>query len=289
MHNFSVATFVEYDAYGSEGREVLRGVAEKHLLIASGFAEGRSGSDIFDATMRAEAVTDGYLVSGSKKPCSLSRSMNVLTAGVRVIPTEGPHRRAIALIAGDAPGIDRRAFWNTPILAGAESDELVLERVFVPTEHVLFPMNENELDAVELGGLSWFQLLIAASYLGIASALVERVVRGRCGEASERVRLGIELEGAMAALEGAASWIQHREAPEMLLSRVLLTRFFVQSAIERATTLATELLGGMAFVQSAEVSYLLAASRAIAFHPPSRGRATDSLRAHFEPPPVVPT
>ena len=30
------------------------------------------------------------------------------------------------------------------------------------------------------------------------------------------------------------------------------------------------LLGGMAFISSSEISYLLAASRALAFHPPSR-------------------
>jgi len=44
----------------------------------------------------------------------------------------------------------------------------------------------------------------------------------------------------------------------------------VYTAIERASARAVELLGGMAFVKSPDVSYLFAASRALAFHPPSR-------------------
>lgn len=51
----------------------------------------------------------------------------------------------------------------------------------------------------------------------------------------------------------------------------------VQAAIERATNLSVELLGGMAFIASDEVAYLLAASRAICFHPISRSAATPLL------------
>jgi alkylation response protein AidB-like acyl-CoA dehydrogenase len=282
MHNFSVATFVEYDAYGEEGRAVLQAVGAKNLLIASGFAEGRSGTDIFDATMRAEPTSNGYLVSGSKKPCSLSRSMNLLTAGVRVLVPDGPPRRAIALVRAEASGIERRPFWNTDILAGAESDELILDRVFVPTEHVLFPMKEEELDVVELGGLCWFQLLITASYLGIASSLAERALKAPRRDTRECVRLGIELEGAMSALEGAAAWMERRHPASSVLPRTLLVRFAVQSSIERATALAAELLGGMAFIQSQEVGYLLAASRALAFHPPPRLKTIDTLASYLD-------
>ncbi|HYL05012.1 MAG TPA: acyl-CoA dehydrogenase, partial [Thermoanaerobaculia bacterium] len=50
----------------------------------------------------------------------------------------------------------------------------------------------------------------------------------------------------------------------------LFVRFAVQQAIERVAAHAAELLGGMAFITSPDVAYLLAASRALAFHPPSR-------------------
>jgi hypothetical protein len=41
------------------------------------------------------------------------------------------------------------------------------------------------------------------------------------------------------------------------------------------------LLGGAAFVTAPDVAYLLAASRALAFHPPSRLHASPALDAYL--------
>jgi hypothetical protein len=53
-------------------------------------------------------------------------------------------------------------------------------------------------------GFVWFQLLMTGSYLGAASALVERVLLNNRVPESERVRLLVEAEGAMLAAEGVA-------------------------------------------------------------------------------------
>jgi len=74
----------------------------------------------------------------------------------------------------------------------------------------------------------------------------------------------------MAGLEGVALAMPSGERGEGIPVQSLLVRFAVQQAIERASARAAELLGGMAFIGSPDVSYLLAASRALAFHPPSR-------------------
>jgi hypothetical protein len=66
-----------------------------------------------------------------------------------------------------------------------------------------------------------------------------------------------------------------------LLARSLFVRFAVQQAIERVTMQAAELLGGMTFVSSPEVAYLVAAARALAFHPPSRLSAAGPLDAYL--------
>jgi hypothetical protein len=126
------------------------------------------------------------------------------------------------------------------------------------------------LDAVEAGGFLWFELLVSASYLGVASALVERVLMQKRGNEGERVQLVIDIEGAMSALEGVARSMQTGDRSEDLLVQSLLVRFAVQQAIERVVARAAELLGGLAFIGSPDVAYLLAASRALAFHPPSR-------------------
>ena len=79
--------------------------------------------------MLASTVVGGISVRGSKKPCSLSRSMDLLTASV-AFESEGGF--GVALIPATSPGIERRPFWNSPVLTGAESDEVILNDVVVP-------------------------------------------------------------------------------------------------------------------------------------------------------------
>jgi len=287
MHHFTLATLMEIDPEdpGLEG-ELLESVARRNLYVASGFAEGRSGASIQTSALRLERGRGGWIVNGSKKPCSLSRSMDLFTLSTPA-PEGMDAGLAAAVIPADTPGIERRPFWQSPILAGAESDEVVLRDVLVP-EAALFPLGgPGRINPVQDRGCLWFELLITASYLGIASALVERVLSSDKGSADERVGLATEVEGAMAALEGVARAMVAGERGNDELARMLFVRYGVQAAISRATSLAVELLGGMAFIRSPEVSYLLAASRALALHPPARPATGKSLEAYLAGDPLV--
>jgi alkylation response protein AidB-like acyl-CoA dehydrogenase len=281
MHHFTIATVLEIDPENPdlEG-EFLESVARGNLYVGSGFAEGRTGLSIQVSNLRMEKEPGGIIVNGSKKPCSLSRSMDLFTLSTP--PLEGMDvGLAVAIIPADTPGLERRPFWQSPILAGAESDEVVLRDVCVPEES-FFPMGgSGRVNAVQDRGFLWFELLITASYLGIASALVERVLLSNRGGATERVTLATELEGGMAALEGIARAMLAGEKSNEELARMLLVRYSVQAAIDRATSLAFELLGGMAFIQSPEIAYLLAAARALSLHPPTRLTTGKRLDAYL--------
>lgn len=279
MHNFSMCTLVAYAAVGLEhGEGLLCSLAEHAMLLASGFAEGRSGANPLDMRMEARrGPDDTWMISGCKKPCTLSKSMDFLTAGVRTTDADGTVRRGVALIPADAAGITRLPFWNNPVLAGAESDELVLTDVMIPSDFLFLPDNHVVLDPVEMLGYLWFQLILSAVYLGIGSALVERVLQGQKGTSTERIAVVSDVESAMAAVENVARGLMHGEDTGDLLARMLYVRIAAQMALERSAMRSAELLGGMAFLSSTEVSYLLAATRAMAFHPPARLYASTRL------------
>jgi len=287
MHHFTIATLMEiYHEDPGAVEDLLESVARGNLYVASGFAEGKPGTSIQKSGLRLERGPDGIILNGSKKPCSLSKSMDLFT--ISTPPLEGMDAGlAAAIIPADTVGIERRPFWQSPILAGAESDEVILRDVCVP-EDAFFPLGgSGRMNPVQDRGFLWFELLITACYLGIASALVERVWLSARGGATERVSLATELEGGMSALEGVARAMHPGEGGNDHLARMLFVRYSIQTAIDRAASLAVELLGPAAFIQSPEVSYLLAAVHLLPLHPPSRLSAGKSLDAYLGGSPLV--
>jgi len=282
MHHFSVATIVEMvERNLGSGFEwmLLEGIAKQNLYVASGFAEGRTGTSILASLMKVKRTAEGLIINGSKKPCSLSKSMDLLTTSLITSRRDnGEYELAVATIPADTPGIERRPFWGSGVLAGAESDELVLTDVVVPESLISYFGPPNQLDEIQTRGFLWFELLITASYLGIASALVERALAVGKGESIERVLPVIEVEGTMAALEGVAnSMMSEGNSNDELLASALFVRYAAQQAIARATSRAVEQLGGMAFINTPDVAYLYAAATALAFHPPSRSSISTAL------------
>ena len=281
MHHFTIASLMEINPEdpGLEG-EMLSEVAGGNLYVASGFAEGRAGISIQTSSLRIERGPAGYIVNGSKKPCSLSGSMDFFAFSTPA-PEGMDAGLAAVIIPADTPGIERGPFWMSPILAGAESDEVILRDVVVP-EDAFFPLGgSGRSNAVQDRGFLWFELLITAVYVGIASNLVERVLLALKGDAAERIRLASEVEGAMAALEGMARGMLAGERGNEQLARMLLVRYAVQSAVDRAASLAVEMLGGITFIRSPEVAYLLAAARVLSLHPPPRLAASKRLDAYL--------
>ncbi|SCF01422.1 Acyl-CoA dehydrogenase [Micromonospora viridifaciens] len=282
MHHFSVATLFTFaESIKNSGMEwaLLEAITSRNLLVSSGFAEGRPAQGILSPTMTATRVDGGYRINGSKKPCSLSHSMDLLTASVAVPAPDGGQQTAFLLMPATLRGITRHPFWGSNVLAGAESDEVRLTDVFIeeelviPTEHG----PDGMLDDLQTVGFIWFELLITASYLGMASGLVERALAAGRGAVTDRAALGTRLETATQLLEGAARAMQVGETDNDALARALMARYGAQDAITDAARQATEMLGGMSFIGSPEVAYLVAACQCVAFHPPSRASVASPL------------
>lgn len=272
MHHYKVKTLNLM--LEGERRSFLSRMIEQRWLIASCGAEGFRSKSLFEPTMRAQKVAGGLLLTGSKKPCSLIWSMGVLSMMVRA--DDG--KLYNALIPVDQLQMERRMFWNSPVLAATESDEVVLQEAFV-ADAMLFEL--GSLDAAApftLAAFLWFELLISASYLGIASRLAEYPILENLGSSHSRASLGIELETAMAALECIAHGIDDgRESDAALLERLLYVRYGVQATLGRASSLAAELSGGGAFLRDGEIAMVLAATKGLSYHAPSREGISDKL------------
>jgi alkylation response protein AidB-like acyl-CoA dehydrogenase len=269
--------------------DLLARIGPEGLLLASGWAEGRTEQNILNPSVVATRVSDGYLVNGSKKPCSLSRSMDLLTASVILPGEDGNASLAILLLPAESPGISIHPFWSSDILAAAQSDEVRLTDVHAPDRLVIraTPEDPGRLDDLQTAAFVWFELLVTAGYVGAASELTERVLaRGR-GSVTDRAALGVHLESAVALTEGMARALRDGVVGEDAVAAVLVTRFAVQKALAAAADQAVELLGGIAFITSSEIAYLSSAVRPLAFHPPSRTSTTQALVDYFAGGPLL--
>ncbi|MDH6623279.1 alkylation response protein AidB-like acyl-CoA dehydrogenase [Streptomyces sp. LBL] len=297
MHHFSVATLVGLGHLGQVGGQtdglewmLIEGVASTNRVIASGFAEGRGGAGILEPSMTATVTEDGIRINGVKRPCSLSRSMDVLTAGVMVPREDGQgDELAVALVPAGSEGLSVSGFWSSAFLAGAESEQVTLTDVLVPPELLLRTATSagQRLDELQTAGLVWFQALMTGSYLGAASALVERVLLNDRIPEHERVRLFVETEAAMAAAEGIARRIDTGDLGESALSQALCVRYGVQDTLGRIVPRAVELLGGLNFMTSDEIGHLAACAHGLSLHPPSRPRMTGPLADYLADRPLA--
>ncbi|MFJ9897534.1 acyl-CoA dehydrogenase [Streptomyces sp. NPDC091280] len=281
MHHFSIAGLVRAAAYGN-GAEglLLEAIAKEGLLLASGFAEGNTGQNILGPHITARRTDSGTVVlNGSKMPCSLSRSMDLLTASVMMPDDNGVDRLAVALIPATSPGLEVRPFWNSPVLAGAESDQVVLTDVELDPEMVVLTRVTADAvpDELNLAGFLWFELLLTAGYIGIASALVERVL-DKAGGPQDPTAFTVDIEAAMLAVESVARAMDTEAWHDALLVDALSARYAAQDAIARTTTACQAALGGMAFITAPDSTYLASAATGLTFHPPSRARMGAPLR-----------
>lgn len=293
MHHFTAATL--YALAPTEGRltgaqiEVLKSVVPERKIMASGWAEGRTEQNILTPAVKAVPVEGGYLLNGTKKPCSLSGSMDLLTASIAVPGKAGEPELAMALIPADSPGISVHPFWGNDVLAAAESEEVRLKDVFIPEDLVIRTTDEDpeRMEALQLAGFVWFELLISAGYVGAAGALVEKVLERNRGGAGERATLAIKVESAFALLEGTARAVLDGVDGEEAVAAALVARFGAQQLIAESTAVALELLGGLDFITSADSARLASGVRPLAFHPPSRASVAESLVAYFGGEPLV--
>ena len=287
MHHFTVAMLFSLarsaERLSTAQLNLLSSVVSDGLLLASGWAEGRTDQNILSPMVVAEPIPGGYRINGSKKPCSLSTSMDVLTASVAISDPDGGASLALLLIPAGLPGITVTPFWSTPVLAASQSHEVRLSDVEIPEELVIrsTTADQHRLDDLQTAGFTWFELLTSASYVGIASALVAQVLASGRGSAADRAALAIRLDAAVHLVDGAARAIRDGVAGDEAVAMVLTARYASQDLLTGAVATVVEMLGGMAFIQSPDVAYLASAVHALAFHPPSRASVAAQLADYF--------
>jgi alkylation response protein AidB-like acyl-CoA dehydrogenase len=281
MHHYKIGALGRVAASGDErAAAILTGIAAGAGLVASGGAESTPGHDLRSlgswATPDPEAPDGpqgpgGYRVSGLKRPCSLSRSMDVMSLMVELRDPDGTRTGyAQAFVDAGAEGLSREPFWQSPVFLAAESHAVRLDEVRVPAERV-FPLHGETGRSFAVDCYTYFQLLVSAAYLGVASCLASYTAPVRRAAS----RLWTDALADLRALEdGLLDAARALDAGARDAERLNLAVDARDRVEDAAGVLGSRLLraaGGGTFARSALPTTLAGALNAIAFHPPQRG------------------
>lgn len=278
MHHHSVGGFARANTIPIRGGgALLQRVARERALVASAFSEGRPGTDILDSTVACTRVDAGFALSGVKKPCCMTHTADVAVVGVAAQLEDGGRSRGIALVDMASNGISRSRFWPAEILASTDSHAVTFDGVPVGDDCLLAPRDGGRAATKERLAVAYaemalsclFQVMVCATYLGMATRLCELVLRRRGGSASQRVELLSQVETAAMAVYLLAQKVDKGDFSGHLLGQCVLVTHNTAAQIERVIAGCAKALGGSGYLGSPEARYLVLAGRCLDFHPPS--------------------
>lgn len=303
MHLFSVGLMVEHWRRRTDvSWLLLEAIAAQRRLLASAFAEPNLGGSVSRSTFRARPAPKGWLVSGTKRPCSLAAEADLVCFQMQV---DGGSDVLVALLPTTAPGLTVERSWDALGMRGSGSDTLRFDDCHVPEELVFYRAAAgDEDDDVLAAGVVWFSLTASACYLGLARAAV--AVTRDLLDVGRIHHLGVprsqvpsyqgvigDHTAALLTLEAACAQLAARldagAPPHALLPACLGVKQQTMDVVPAAVGAFAEACGGVAYARSFPLERLWRDAQAVRFHPPTRagtrqylGRTALGLPAHLD-------
>lgn len=283
-HHFTVAQLRLID--GPSGRlhptiaALMAEIPRSEALVASGWSEGAANHQALVPVASSVADGDDLIISGIKRPCSMAHSMGILTASLAVDDPSGVPVTALAVVPANLTGIRTSTTWMSDLLAAAENDEVVLDRVRVPRANVIMSTASDPtlMDDLLAVGFAWYELLITSAYAGAAVRVVQYLVDRELAQTTETANAIIGVRSSVALLEGLADRLEAEPRPSTdLVNDVLIARYAVQRTFVAVTDRVVEVLGGSHYARIPEAAYLASVCRLLAFHTPARSKMEQSI------------
>jgi hypothetical protein len=278
MHYHVVVTLAQFVEMLPSGFDILSDVGQNNALVASAFAEGIPGKDIFDSGVKALQTEQCIRISGSKKPCTLSSVADYYAVSIN--DHEDASIGGVAFVRQGQKGVEVVPFWPTELVQAADSNEVKFNDVEVANTDVILAPIADLADLLGYG-LATFNLMTSCAYTGVAQALTNKLSDQVVANPTLYVDINGQLLQTHYATVGLAATLEAALAqgadPEQLVNTVLLLRYKTQSSIKSLVVMSNENMGGMKYLFDAEVIMLSNVANLLSFHPVTRGQFEQQL------------
>src|SRR5437764_8370343 len=175
MHLYWTGVAADLWLRGDASLEWMLREAAAGEIFAAGHAESGNDVPVLLSTTKAERVEGGYRFTGRKQFGSLTPVWTRF--GLHGMDTSDPKQPKIvhAFMPRDTKGYTVKATWDVLGMRATQSDDTVLENVFIPDRYIvrIVPAGGAGLDHFVLSVLAWALMGFANVYYGLAKRALD--------------------------------------------------------------------------------------------------------------------
>ncbi|GGV70652.1 oxidoreductase [Streptomyces griseoloalbus] len=285
MHSLTVGLMTDYwERHRDTTSWLLEGIATQNALVASAFAEPGGSANFLSSVSTARREGRGYVVSGTKYPCSLASTATLVCLSARVAGTDDT---IIALCPSASPGLRVEGDWPSLGMNASDTAKLVLDEVEIDDRLVFHRAPADSIDDTVIAGIVWFAVLIGATYHGVLTSLLDLAVKtvttsDRHGPRTVRIgqaaRDLLALGGACRQL--ARDWTDGSLGGEPALATAMALRSSLSDTRDRVVSTLTPVIGSRMYTRGQHAAALHLDSLAAHHHPPSLLACDEAVGAY---------
>ena len=162
--------------WGSDEQKAryLPGLISGEHVGALAMSEAGAGSDVVSMKLKAEAVSGGFRLNGTKFWITNGSEADVLVVYAKSAPHEGSRSISALLIEKGMAGFSIGQKIDKLGMRGSPTAELVFDDCFVPAENVLGALHGGV--GVLMSGLDYERVVLSGIQLGIMQACLDTVI-----------------------------------------------------------------------------------------------------------------
>ncbi|MDS7968134.1 acyl-CoA dehydrogenase [Acinetobacter sp. V117_2] len=261
MHHHIVLVLAKYPEIFRNASQILKEVIQNEALVASAFAEGNAGVDVFNPSSEITITNDSFILNGQKKPCTLSSISDFY-----VLSTALDNKLKLINLPSKREGISVQSFWNLDVFKYCDNQAVIFENVSLQEEE-LSTLQDDELSLCLIYGLSLFNYFAVSAYIGIAEELMNNIPENLSNIPNIKIRL-VEFTNLNTTLLSQINNICSESIlTEQSLSEVLNLRYLVEQNLDNIKSFVLQNIGGINVMKNPSILKLVNHIEMLKYHP----------------------